>query len=73
MLTNHLDIGCKNRPRNPYNRDIWGLDISKDVTAENDRIKLCNVAIEAIPFEDEFFDSVSAYDFIEHLPRALHK
>jgi SAM-dependent methyltransferase len=24
---------------------------------------------EPIPFEDSFFDSVSAYDFLEHIPR----
>jgi SAM-dependent methyltransferase len=25
--------------------------------------------LEPIPFESNFFDSVSAYDFLEHIPR----
>jgi SAM-dependent methyltransferase len=50
---------------------LWGLDINEKAASENSHIKVCNVAIEKIPFEDDFFDSVSAYDFIEHLPRAL--
>ncbi|MBS4067305.1 MAG: class I SAM-dependent methyltransferase [Sulfurimonas sp.] len=71
-MTNHLDIGCGKRPRNPYNRDIvWGVDISESAALENGNIKLCNVALDPIPFEDAFFDSVSAYDFLEHLPRML--
>jgi SAM-dependent methyltransferase len=68
-MTNHLDIGCGDRPRNPYNQDmVWGVDITSDGIPN---IKLCNVALEKIPFDNNFFDSVSAYDFLEHLPRLL--
>jgi len=28
-----------------------------------------NAALERMPFEDNLFDSISAYDFIEHIPR----
>lgn len=72
MTTIHLDIGCGTRPRNPYNRAVlWGLDINEKAASEDNQIKLCNVSLETIPFEDNFFDSVSAYDFLEHLPRTL--
>lgn len=30
-----------------------------------------NVALERIPFDESTFDSVSAYDFLEHVPRVL--
>lgn len=69
-MTHHLDIGCGARPRNPYNQNtVWGVDISGSVTS--DKIKKCNVALEKLPFDNDFFDSVSAYDFLEHLPRSL--
>lgn len=71
-MTHHLDIGCGTRPRNPYKRDtVWGVDISACVVSENSNIKICNVALEKIPFDNNFFDSVSAYDFLEYLPRSL--
>lgn len=71
-MTHHLDIGCGARPRNPYNQDtVWGVDISGSVTSEKSNIKRCNVALEKMPFDSNFFDSVSAYDFLEHLPRSL--
>lgn len=28
-----------------------------------------NLVLDPIPFEDNFFDSISAFDFLEHLPR----
>lgn len=72
MKTHHLDIGCGAKPRNPYNRDcLWGVDIAADPDCPVARIIQCNVALEALPFVDDFFDSVSAYDFMEHLPRAV--
>ena len=31
-----------------------------------------NLALERIPFEDDFLDSISAFDFLEHIPRQLY-
>jgi len=28
--------------------------------------------VEPIPFPDSYFESISAYDFIEHIPRNIH-
>lgn len=68
----HLDLGCGLRPRNPYkHQEVWGLDISDEATKISNNIIKCNVAIEAIPFPSDSFDSVSAYDFLEHVPRIL--
>ncbi|MBE0604416.1 MAG: class I SAM-dependent methyltransferase [Deltaproteobacteria bacterium] len=74
MNTRHLDIGCGGKARNPYKADkLYGVDIMESV--ENpcvDEYASANLAVENIPFEDDFFDSVSAYDFLEHVPRSLY-
>ncbi len=72
MITKHLDLGCGYAPRNPYGQDeIWGIDISQEVLQLSGKIKYSDLSVEKIPFEDNNFDSVSAYDFLEHIPRVL--
>lgn len=70
---NHLDIGCGAKPRNPYGySNLYGIDIYQDNALPSDIIfKLANLTTQAIPFEDNTFDSISAFDFIEHVPRVL--
>ena len=71
MTTRHLDIGCGARPRNPYRRDeLHGIDVAPrgDAAAE---VRRADLTVEPIPYPDAFFDSVSAYDFLEHVPRVL--
>ena len=73
MVTRHLDLGCGPVPRNPLARDqVYGVDIAADL---NDHtiatIVSANVAVQPIPFEDSYFDSVSAFDFFEHVPRVF--
>ncbi|NNU43091.1 methyltransferase domain-containing protein [Ramlibacter montanisoli] len=70
--TRHLDLGCGETPRNPYGRDqLCGVDIVVPAQAGACEIRRANLAIEPIPYEDASFDSVSAYDFFEHVPRVL--
>lgn len=69
----HLDIGCGSKPRNPYGRkNIFAVDIyeSSELPA-NVTFKQANLFTSKIPFDDNSFDSVSAYDFLEHVPRVL--
>jgi hypothetical protein len=67
--TKHLDLGCGPRPRNPFNADeLYGIDII-DQNDCNFHYKQCNVVLELLPFSDSSFDSLSAYDFLEHIPR----
>lgn len=64
MISRHLDLGCGDKPRNPYNCDeVWGIDLNQDFVKMFQRIKLANLSLEDIPFENDSFDSVSAYDF----------
>jgi SAM-dependent methyltransferase len=69
MNTKHLDIGCGSSPRNPFNCDeLYGVDIIEQNSVDF-TYKQCNVIFNTLPFNDSTFDSVSAYDFLEHVPR----
>ena len=71
MTTRHLDLGCGTRPRNPYRRDeLHGVDVVA-VPFPGTELRVVNVALASIPYPDDHFDSVSAYDFLEHVPRVL--
>jgi SAM-dependent methyltransferase len=70
--TRHLDLGCGPTPRNPYQQtELYGVDIDPANTTPGVTIKQANLAVQAIPFPDQYFDSVSAFDFFEHIPRVL--
>ena len=65
----HLDFGSGNSPRNPflceeiYTVDIYGSEYGKNefVIRQGD----------PLPFPDEYFTSISAYDVLEHLSRDI--
>ena len=69
----HLDLGCGKFPRNPYRRAaLHGIDIrALSPQDEGFDYRRANLALEPIPYPDGHFLSVSAYDFIEHVPRML--
>jgi SAM-dependent methyltransferase len=70
--TRHLDLGCGPSPRNPFGTDfLLGVDLMgrKDSDIE---IRQANLAIDPIPFDSNYFDSISAFDFLEHIPRQLY-
>ena len=61
-MTISLDLGCGETIRNPYQANqVVGLDIQD-----------ADLAIEPIPYRDNLFDFVTAYDFLEHIPRLLY-
>lgn len=70
--SNHLDLGCGTSPRNPYEmKNIFGLDI-RDLESKHGIVfKKADLNYEKIPFSDNFFDSISAFDYLEHIPRIL--
>ena len=68
----HLDLGCGVSPRNPYGRrELCGVDIRPLQSTPQAEFRCANVVLDPIPYPDNSFGSVSAYDFIEHVPRLL--
>ena len=70
----HVDLGCGNLPRNPLAAEkVIGVDISVQPAFE-----LSSGTLEykqvfpglPLPFESNQIQSISAFDFLEHLPRS---
>lgn len=63
-----LDLGSGPKPKNPFvASEVYGVDIrSYDI---NKNVKKCSIGTEKIPFEDDYFDAITAFDVLEHIPR----
>jgi SAM-dependent methyltransferase len=69
-MTKTLDLGSGPNPNNPYNADdVFGIDIRDDL---GDKIVSADLVIGAIPFDSDLFDYVTAFQFIEHVPRVIY-
>jgi SAM-dependent methyltransferase len=65
-----LDIGCGTRVANPFNaNNLYGVDIRESI---DKKIRAADLNVDKIPFPDNFFDFVTAYDFIQHVPRLIY-
>ena len=65
--TRRLDLGCGTAIRNPFKAaEAYGVDIR---LSNNEKIRCADLSASDIPFPDEYFDFVSAFDFLEHVPR----
>ena len=72
MTTRHLDLGCGPCPRNPYHHDeTHAVDLTLPPGMDSTRFAQANLSLEPIPHPDSSFDSISAFDFLEHVPRIL--
>ena len=69
-MTKTLDLGSGPNPNNPFNAtEVYGVDVRTDLGAN---ILAADLAIEAIPFESNTFEYVTAFQFIEHMPRVIY-
>lgn len=68
----HVDLGAGRNPRNPMRcQRVYAVDVLDHAPfIETPVLRYCRVSPgETLPFENESVDSVSAFDFLEHLPR----
>lgn len=65
-----VDLGCGSTPRNPFNANlVYGIDIN-DIPELN--IIKKDLVFDNLPFPDNYVDYISAFDFIEHIPRIIY-
>jgi len=70
MTTKSLDLGCGMAPKNFFGAEqVYGIDVRTDLEKN---IYKADLAIEGLPFSDDFFEFVTAHDFIEHIPRLVY-
>jgi len=68
-MSKSLDLGCGSLPKNPFRaEELFGVDVREDLSQG---VVYADFAVDPIPFPDYYFDYVTAYDFIEHIPRAI--
>jgi SAM-dependent methyltransferase len=66
-LSQSLDLGCGGIPRNPFQAATsYGVDIN---SYDKANVIACDLSNSAIPLEAATFDYITAFDFIEHIPR----
>lgn len=66
-----LDIGSGPSPRNLFNAEfLLGVDIRSH---NQETIFKCDLSTEILPFENSYFDCLTAVDVLEHIPRVMHK
>lgn len=69
-MTKTLDLGSGPNPNNPYSADeVFGVDIRDDL---GDNIVAADLALGGIPFDNDSFEYVTAFQFIEHVPRVIY-
>ena len=66
-ISSTLDLGCGYSPTNPFAAsDFYGVDLFSD---PSNNIVNCDLSVNDIPFPDSSFDFITAFDFLEHIPR----
>lgn len=69
-MTRSLDLGCGPHPKNPFSADeVFGIDV---MPHGSPNIRAADLAVDDIPFDGGFFDYVTAFDVIEHIPRVVY-
>lgn len=66
----HLDIGAGMIPRNPFHSlRLVALDSNENYNNSSSVEHVFGDLTQELPFDDNTFSSISAYDVLEHIPR----
>ena len=66
----HLDFGCGSSPRNPFLcRELYTVDLYGSGQGKNEFVIKLG---DPLPFPDNHFTSISAYDVLEHISRDIY-
>ena len=66
-----VDIGCGFTPRNPFSaKKLIGFDLKENVKLG---VIYCDILAGQLPLADSSIDVVTAFDFLEHIPRVLRE
>lgn len=64
-----LDLGCGPMPRNPFRAEtVHGADIREN---KEKNVVFADFTLGVLPFESASVDYITAYDLLEHIPRAI--
>ena len=64
------DLGCGRNIRNPFKASkLVGVDIDSTL---GKKVFKANLSVEPIPFHSDSMNYITAFDFIEHIPRILY-
>lgn len=67
-----LDIGVGGANRIEEGYEGYGVDIYAHERPWLKENKAADISLEAIPYEDDMFDLVTAYDVLEHIPKMVY-
>jgi len=71
-MTKSLDLGSGPNPKNPFTADeVFGIDLDSRGDLKPN-IRRADLVVDEIPYDSEYFDFVTAHDFIEHIPRVIY-
>lgn len=74
LATRSLDLGCGEQPRNPFQaRHLHGLDVRDVKPSVVAEMGFVDLATDAIPYSDNSFDYITAYDVLSHIPRIIYR
>ena len=71
-----LELGCGNNEREMDGYENYCIDLLVPnhavVPKGKNNFRICNLGFEHIPFEENMFDLVQAFDVVEHVPKIIY-
>lgn len=69
QLKMQCDLGSGGNPRTREGYEGYGVDVYE---TSNKKVRIADLAIDAIPFDNDSFELVTAFDVLEHISPILY-